>query len=367
MIKLAIKDIIGFWGVKNTQIEDQLKPIAAGEEIEIEIDSPGGSVFECISIFNTIREYAKSHSVSVYITGMASSAASIIAIAARTVNSQSKLQVSENSIFFIHNPLDYAQGDYRAMQKKADYLQRLAAMFAANYSGVSGQTIKKVQEAMNAETYYIGKEIQEAGYANSLEIINKNADNTSEARAALIATAEMSFAETRKKINESETADDLEKAAALLEMAIQGEKPPKNSGGSLPAEPINEKPGEIPPAGGKVEKMNPDELLAQHPECYKAVFALGEKAERERVTAHLKLAEASQSFETAAKFIKDGSSTMTEAVQSEYLALRINAQLAKDRLGDNPPPTNPAEDNADDSQIMAAFESGYSGKPLGRK
>jgi hypothetical protein len=111
-----------------------------------------------------------------------------------------------------------------------------------------------------------------------------------------------------------------------------------------------------------VEKMNPEELLAQNPECYKAVFALGQNAERERVSAHLKLAEKSHSYETAAKFITEGASVMSEAVQSEYLALAMNAQHNGNRIGDNPPPVNTGDDAEDDAKALAAFEKGYASK-----
>jgi ATP-dependent protease ClpP protease subunit len=367
MIKLSINGVIGFFGISNEFVEEELKAAAAGEEIQVEINSPGGSAFECIAIFNTIRNYAKSHSVSTVINGIAASAASVIAIAARTVDPEAKVEASENSIYFIHNPIDYTEGDYREMQKKADYLQRLVAMFAAIYSGVSGQDIKKIRAAMDAETYYIGKEIQDAGFANTLQIINQSAADNSDAKAALIASAEMTIATARKKMEaekKADSLDDLEKAAALLETAMRGDAP-NNSGGSLPAEINNQKPGDKPPAGGKGGEMNPDELLAQYPECYKAVFALGQNAERERVTAHLKLAEKSHSYETAAKFITDGASVMSEAVQSEYLALAMNAQHTAARIKDNPGDVHTGDDTVDESKAYAAFDAGYSGKESG--
>jgi hypothetical protein len=221
---------------------------------------------------------------------------------------------------------------------------------------------------MDAETYYIGKEIETAGFANSLQIINHNAASDSEARAALIASAEMSITAARKKIEAEKAADsmdELEKAAAILETAMKGETlgfTLENSGGSLPAEKKNEKPGEKPPTGGKGGNMNPDELLAQHPECYKAVFALGQNAERERVTAHLKLAEKAQSYETAAKFIQEGASVMSEAVQSEYLALAMNSKHTENRLSDNPGDLHTGGDSEDDAKALASFDKGYSGK-----
>ncbi|MDR1587506.1 MAG: Clp protease ClpP [Treponema sp.] len=369
MIKIKIADVIGFFGITDAMISEQLNEAAAGEEAVIEINSPGGSCFMCIAIFNTIREFAKSHPVSVIINGIAASAAGVIAIAARTVNPQAKVEVSENSIFFIHNPYGFGEGDYRTMQKNADYLQRMAAMFANIYSGVSGQGVKKTRAAMDFETYYIGKEIQDAGFANSLQIINQNSEDTSEARAALIAGAEMSIAAAKKKIEESETPDDFEKAAALLQETfykggVAGAGPGLDSStpettGARP-EPANKQtPEEGKPSAGKEGKMNPEYLLAQHPECYKAVFALGQNAERERVTAHLKLAEKGHCYETAAKYIQDGASVMTESVQAEYLTLLANAQHNAARLGDNPGDVHTGDDTVDDAKALAAFDKGY--------
>jgi ATP-dependent protease ClpP protease subunit len=372
MIKLAVNDVIAPGYISDSSIKEQLKPITPGEEIEIEINSPGGYCVECNAIFNTICEYAKTHPVSVFINGIAASAASIIAIAARTVNPKNVVKVRENSIFFIHNPLDFEFGDYRAMLKMGDYLQRLAAMFANIYSGVTGETIKKTQSAMDEETYYIGGEIKDAGFATELDIINQNANPQPEARASMIASVEMRIADAKRKIREIESVNDYEKAAALLEttasnmkMAIQGETP-KNSDGSLSVEPKN-KPGEKAPAGRRVGKMTPEELLAQNPELYKAIFALGQNAERERVTAHLKLAAKSQAYETASKFITEGASVTSEAVQSEYLALAISAKQNENRLADNPPNLQLADDGSDDAKLMALFENGYSGKPNQRK
>ena len=373
MIKLAIKDEIGFWGITNAQIVEQLQNIAPGEDIEIEIDSLGGSAYEGISIFNTIREYAKSHPVSVTITGVAASAASFIVIAARTVKPDSVVKISENSLYFIHNPMGYVYGDYREMQKEAGFLERFAAMFASIYSSVSGQPIKNISKAMDDETFYIGQEIVDAGFSNQIEIINTS--TAPENKAAMVAKVQMSMIDSQKKIREGEK-EDWEKAAAMLQtMSINGITL-ENNGGSLSAGANQTKPGVQDPAGGKVVKMNAEELKAQHPDCYAAVLALGQNAERERVAAHIKLAKQSQSWDTAAKFIEEGASTLSEAVNAEYMTLAMKAQHAtlttqalhnQQRLADNPGNLNTGDDPADDEKFMAAFESGYYGNGLGRK
>ena len=73
-------------GITAKKVKQQLDGILDGEEIYLEINSSGGSVYEGAVIFNLIRDYAKSHPVSVRINCLAMSMASYIALAARTVN-----------------------------------------------------------------------------------------------------------------------------------------------------------------------------------------------------------------------------------------------------------------------------------------
>jgi hypothetical protein len=113
--------------------------------------------------------------------------------------------------------------------------------------------------------------------------------------------------------------------------------------------------------------MTPEELLAKDPACYRAVMALGEKAaiekERERVNAHLKLGESVNSLETAAKYIREGASVMSEEVHSEYLSLSMKKQAVDNRTTDNPGAIQTGGgESEDDAKAMAAFEAAYSGK-----
>jgi ClpP class serine protease len=77
--------------------------------------------------------------------------------------------------------------------------------------------------------------------------------------------------------------------------------------------------------------MNLETLKTQHPEVYAAAFAQGEAAgvtagaaqERDRVSAHLTMGEASGDMKTALAAIADGS-PMTAALQAKYLAAGMN-------------------------------------------
>jgi ATP-dependent protease ClpP protease subunit len=60
-------------GITAKSVAKQLEGLEDGEDIKITINSPGGSVYEGIVIFNLIRDYAKAHPVAVRINCMAMS------------------------------------------------------------------------------------------------------------------------------------------------------------------------------------------------------------------------------------------------------------------------------------------------------
>jgi ATP-dependent protease ClpP protease subunit len=375
MKEVLIDEDIGYswWdgsGITAKGIQEQLKELADGEDIKITINSAGGSVYEGIVIFNLIRDYAKAHSISVYINCMAMSIASYIALAARTVDKNAAVYASENSIVVIHNPYSWASGDYHLFQKQADYLEKMAAVYGAVHASVSGKSEKEIRAAMDAETFYVGKEIQDIGFANHFEEISETSQDenapgeySASARDRLIINAKFAIDKTMAKEREAGIKNaatynsDLERAVAFFV--------PKT-----PAAP-NKRPGEETiNLGGCME--TPEELLAQNKKLYDAVFALGEKAgiekERARVSAHLLLGEKAESLALAAKHIKAGVSTSDETAQAEYYAAAMDKARIEARNGDNIGDVQTGGEKGgavDDEKLKAAFLAGYSGKKAG--
>jgi ATP-dependent protease ClpP protease subunit len=288
MKTVAIEGDIGYdwWsesGVTAKTIKDQLAGLLDGEEIQVNINSAGGSVYEGAVIFNLLRDHAKTHPVSVRINCIALSMASYIALAARTVDRNAVITASDNSVVMIHNPWTYTWGDYRDLQKEALYLEKLAAMYGSAHAAVSGQSEKDIRKAMDDETYYVGKEIVDAGFANNFDAIVLEESGVSiDARDNLIINAKFAVnktMETGRAAGEKDGSayrSELEKAVALY----QGYKPPTaaSTGGFITL--THRTPG-----GGS---MKPEELLAQDKACYNAVFALGEKAALEKERARVK-------------------------------------------------------------------------------
>jgi ATP-dependent protease ClpP protease subunit len=343
-------------GATAESVRKQLEGLADGEDVQITLNSPGGSVYEGVVIFNLIRETAKTHSVSVRINCMAMSMASYIALAARTVDKTAKVTVSDNSLLMIHNPWTVTYGDYRDLKKEADYLEKLAVLYGSVHTYVSGRPDADIRKAMDEETYYVGREILDAGFANDFEAIGNDADfvlDAPGARDALIINAKLRFDKAVEKAysaqNKKELKNDLRKAAALLPCGSESRKAGDR---------------ETKPAGSPIQgvKMNPEDLLAKDKACYDAVFALGVARERARVQAHIVLGKKSGAMDIALKHIENGKSTLEEDVHAEYVAASMDRNRIDARNEDDPENLRLPGGREESDAVKSAFWRGMQGK-----
>ena len=127
----------------------------AGKDLNIYINSGGGSVFAGIAIYNMIQRHAAKNKVQVYVDGLAGSIASVIAFAG-----SEPPKIPSNAFFMIHNPWSYGEGNAAELRKMADDLDEVAIGMLNIYGkhlkdDVSIDTIK---ELMDAETWLNGEE-----------------------------------------------------------------------------------------------------------------------------------------------------------------------------------------------------------------
>ena len=90
--------------------------------------------------------------------------------------------------------------------------------------------------------------------------------------------------------------------------------------------------------GGKkleINSMDLDTLKAQHPATFAAAVLEGVTQERDRVTAHVTMGEASGATAAAMAAIKDGSA-MTATLQATYMAAGMNKRDVATRQADEP-------------------------------
>lgn len=147
-------------GVTAKRIAGALRAIGAGKDIVVNINSPGGNVFEGIAIYNLLREHKGK--VTIKVLGVAASAASFIAMAGDTV------QVAKSGFIMIHNVYVAAIGDKHDMREVADTLETFDKVLVDIYQDRSNLDAKTISKMMDKETWIDGIKAVEDGFADSL-------------------------------------------------------------------------------------------------------------------------------------------------------------------------------------------------------
>ncbi len=157
--ELALYDEIGFWGVSAVAFKAQLNAITASA-ISVNINSPGGDVFDGIAIMNMLRAHPAT--VNVVVDGMAASAASFIAMAGDTVI------MAPGAMMMIHDASGICQGDAADMLETAGLLDTISDNIAAIYAGRAGGTTAQWRETMKGEQWYTADEAVAARLADKV-------------------------------------------------------------------------------------------------------------------------------------------------------------------------------------------------------
>lgn len=178
---ISVFDVIGqdYWtgeGVTAKRIAAALRSIGE-RDVVVNINSPGGDMFEGLAIYNLLREHPGK--VTVKVLGVAASAASIIAMAGDEV------QVARAGFLMIHNAWIYAAGNRHDFRDYADYLEPFDASMADIYVARSGQDLAAVQKMMDGETWIGGSAAIEQGFADVLLASDEVAEQADEKPAAL--------------------------------------------------------------------------------------------------------------------------------------------------------------------------------------
>lgn len=161
---ITMFDVIGedFWsggGVTAKKVASQLRAIG-DRPVEVQVNSPGGDMFEGIAIYNVLREHPQE--VTVKVMGMAASAASILAMAG------DRIEIGAASFLMIHNCWVVAVGNRHDMSETADFLEPFDSAMADVYAQRTGVDVKTVAKWMDAETYMSGQMALDRGFADGL-------------------------------------------------------------------------------------------------------------------------------------------------------------------------------------------------------
>ena len=203
---ISILDVIGFdWrtgeGVTAKRISAALRSIGPGKDVDVLINSPGGNMFEGVSIYNLLREHKGK--VTVKIVGLAASAASIIAMAG------DEIQIGKSSFMMIHNSWNRVVGNRHDLREMADFVEPFDESMAGVYSDRSGISVDEIKTMMDDETWLNGESAVEKGFADLLlssDITDSSSSKTSASAVrrveAALRSSGMPRSEAMKLINE---------------------------------------------------------------------------------------------------------------------------------------------------------------------
>ncbi|MBL4543660.1 MAG: Clp protease ClpP [Rhodobacteraceae bacterium] len=158
--EVAIYDEIGAYGVSAKGFLSELGALPEGTPVDLRLNSPGGSVFDAVAIHNALKRHEGT--VTVWIDGIAASAASYIAMAG------DEIVMPENAFLMIHDPAGLVMGTAEDMRAMAGTLDKIAAGMTRGYAGRSGKTEDEIAALMAAETWFSAAEALEAGLATQL-------------------------------------------------------------------------------------------------------------------------------------------------------------------------------------------------------
>ena len=151
-----------FWdgsGITAKGFQKELAEIKASQ-IDLHINSPGGLVFDGITIYNLLKNHPAN--VTTYIDGLAASIASVIALAG------DKVIMAENALFMIHKASGMVVGTSDDMRDFAEKLDKVNGSIATTYMGKTKKEEAEINDLMAAETWMTAAEALDYGFIDEV-------------------------------------------------------------------------------------------------------------------------------------------------------------------------------------------------------
>lgn len=293
---------------------EDLETVKDKSNITIKINSCGGDLYTGIAIHNAIKGLTGAKTVIV--EGIAASAASVIACAGDDV------QVYPGSMIMIHGVsgllMDYYNlTDLKKLQKDFDASERAIAEI---YHAKTGIAVDQLRSMMTRETWMVGQEAVDNGFANTLiEDEGPAAALSADKKVLLVAGIRHDVGAFRR---------------------IPGAIPVNNSITAAPAAGDKNKPGNKPTNQKEVKPMTAEELRAQHGDIIAQIEREATEAARTTAIAEerarLQAIEEIEASIGDAQLIADakyGEKPMT-AEQLAFAAMKKQAALGTKHLND---------------------------------
>lgn len=167
-------EIMRYYGYKNLCCPSDLEKALSEKndnEINIYINSQGGSLFAGTEMYSMIR--AEKRNVTAHIQSVAASSATMPMIACK------KIIADPTSLICIHNPTSYAEGDVYEMQRTSDELTNVKEAIINAYIGKLSKTRDEISQLMDKNLYLDAAKALEFGLIDEISDVKTEIVNSS--------------------------------------------------------------------------------------------------------------------------------------------------------------------------------------------
>ena len=132
--------------------------------VTVHINSPGGDVMAGAEIYSALREHSLSGrgNVTVIVTALAASAASIVAMAG------DRILMHPVAYMMIHNPWTIAMGDAKELRKTAKVLDEISEGLISAYQTRTGKDRDELKKMLENTTWMSAVTCVEEGFADEI-------------------------------------------------------------------------------------------------------------------------------------------------------------------------------------------------------
>lgn len=214
---LSLDEEIGFWGTQAKDFRASLDSVA-GDDLVVEINSPGGDVMAGLGMYNMLRNWAAAGKrVTTRVTGVAASIASVVALAG------DKREMPKNSFAMVHQVSTVMLGGYTAdeLREAAELNDKISAQLRTIYESRMGVSEDKAAEIMSKETWLTADECLDLGFATDLTDEVQATAKFDVAKAELPAHVAKVFAARGSVPSASESKDPLPATTPAAESAAE--------------------------------------------------------------------------------------------------------------------------------------------------
>lgn len=148
-------------GIGAKSFLEDLKALGNPPEINVRINSPGGSVFDGQAIYNALKRHTAK--INVFIDGVAASIASVIAMAGDVV------KMPENALMMIHDPSTGVYGTAEDMKKVLSALEKAKDTLVSAYNDKTKLDKDYLSELMTNETWMTATEAKKWGFIDEID------------------------------------------------------------------------------------------------------------------------------------------------------------------------------------------------------